>query len=123
MLACFNNDPRTLDDCKRFFPGLDTDLNVFPFRHPNVPDEAGPDGMLLWVALYPGVTANDLKSAATDLVQKANDAYAERLPLARIRTLRDEGMTHRAIADRLGLKENTVSAALKNPRSRTPESG
>lgn len=75
---------------------------------------------MLWVPLYPGVTETDLKTAAADLVQAANLAYTQQLPRTRVHALRAEGLTHKAIADRLGMTEQTVAGALKDATGPTP---
>lgn len=65
----------------------------------------------LVMELFPGITARDIRDVASSIAEQANRQYAPQLPLARIRAMRWEGLTHAAIADRLGMTARAVMDA------------
>jgi len=79
------------------------------------------DETTLCIPIYPGMTANDLREAAPDIIRIAERVYGNRTPGARIVTLRNQGFTHKQIADRIGVHEATVAATLKEASKRTLE--
>jgi len=70
------------------------------------------DDLLLVLGMYPGITARDIRDAATEIADRVNRRYGDRLPRTRIRTLRSEGFNQREIGDRLGLSQRAVKDAL-----------
>ncbi|MGI8485413.1 MAG: hypothetical protein ACR2OU_14260 [Thermomicrobiales bacterium] len=72
------------------------------------------DADLQWyLPLYPGITEADIRRAAPEIAQRMNEIYGSRTASARALALRNSGCTHRDIANRLGLTEQTVAAILK----------
>ena len=78
-------------------------------------DGLGPDDDVGWcLPLYPGLTANDLETAARDVAERVRQLYKGQDADDRMMALRTEGagMTHQQIADRLGIDVKTVAARL-----------
>jgi len=80
---------------------------------PPEPDVVSDADMQWYLPLYPGITVKDLTEAAPEIVREVNEIYASRTPTARVHNLREEGLTHAAIANRLGLTEPTVASILR----------
>lgn len=59
------------------------------------------------------MTPQDIRDAASDIAAAVNTAYASYTPTGRVLALRAQGLTHRHIAERLSLTEQTVTATLK----------
>jgi len=116
IAACLYADPRLIDDCGEYFLPFRVELR----RQFGSDDTPYTD---LSLPLYPGMTVKDLREAAPDIVAAVNARYADKTPDARIIALRGNGLTHKAIADRLGLTEQTVAATLKDANILTPENG
>lgn len=79
------------------------------------------DETTLCIPINPGMTANDLREAAPDIIRIAERVYGNRTPRARITTLRADGLTHKQIADRLGIHEATVASTLREANNQTLE--
>ncbi len=72
------------------------------------------DADLQWcLPLYPGITSEDIRRAASPVADRVNQIYRTRTTAARAVALRAGGCTHREIANRLGLTEPTVRSILK----------
>lgn len=83
-----------------------------------------PHDIVDWcIPVYPGMTADDLKNSAPHIARELEEIFADSTADARMLALRKEGLTHREIADRLGIDGKTVSNKLKGiPRGGLPES-
>lgn len=123
--ACLHRDPRLIDDVAALIPEMTLEpIDLFPYEADlNLGDkDVVSDGDLLWyLPLYPGITEADIRRAAPTIVQRVNEIYGTRTARARIIALRSDGLTHRQIADRLGLTEQTVSSTLRNADKVSPE--
>lgn len=71
----------------------------------------------LSLMLYPGITEKDIKVAAKAIAEYAEHHYGHLSTGSRVRALRDADLTHKKIAERLGLHESSVREFLKNTRS------
>lgn len=101
VTACFYADPRSLKVAAHFdAPAL---------RVGQTPDVG------VFIPLYPGVTADDIRRAADRLAREAERAFALDLPEREVRRLRAEGASYREIADRLGMPRSTVQMILDAP--------
>jgi hypothetical protein len=122
---CLHTDPRLIDDVASYIPEMSLEpIDLFPYEEDaNFHGaESVNDGDLLWyLPLYPGITEADIRRAAPSIVQRVNEIYGTRTAAARILALRDEGLTHKQIADRLGLTEQTVAANLKTSKTTNQE--
>lgn len=98
-------DPRTIDDMDLLFPELRISIRG------GAADESIHEG--LYLPLYPGMAAQDLVQAASEIVDAVNEHYAGLTPRARMLSLRANGLKHQEIADRLGLNVKTVADALR----------
>lgn len=134
LTECLLGDPRTIDDVDRLFP----EFSLEPV--PTLPyvaiagyldsdddrdfDTADPDNVSDWLwhlPLYPGITEADIRKAAPLIIRRVNEIYAGRTARARTVELRRAGLTHREIANRLGLTEPTVADTLRDADISTPE--
>lgn len=127
-------DPRLISDVESLFEPMELEpIDLFPYGpgtddfrdeaegenwdddpHSTPEPEVGSPADLQWyLPLYPGITEKDLREAAPQIVQRVNEIYATRTTTARVFDLRQQGLTHLEIANRLGLTESTVAAVLK----------
>jgi hypothetical protein len=70
------------------------------------------NGATWCIPIYPGMTADDLRTAAERLARQAEQAYAFEVPADIVRHLHDDGLSVREVADELGIAESTVRAIL-----------
>ncbi len=73
-----------------------------------------PKNQNYYLPIFPGMTANDIRQAAPAIAEWVESHFAGRMPEDRMVALADDGLTHQAIADRLGVDRKTVGDVLRS---------
>ena len=122
--ACLKSgDPRTLiGQVDQFFPPMRIQLEMDLSDYDAI--DIKPEEWELYlpsqrwyIPVYPGMTAEDLKAAIPEILNQINLYLAPQTVGARIEELARNGLTHRRIAETLGLDEKSVSAHLRSARA------
>lgn len=122
--VCLHRDPRILQgECDQYF-----DLPVLSLQAHYVGPEPVPDfdtymnNLVPYIPLYPGVSVGDIESKASEFAEQADILFGDKTPLARMVALREAGLIHREIGERLGLEEKAVQKALQKLSKQTENS-
>jgi hypothetical protein len=87
-------------------PMLDVRGKVAVWAHNPDPDHG-------WcLPLFPGITAKDIEDAAATIANEVDRIYGDRRLDMRVRALKDEGLSNRAIARELGISPSNVNKIL-----------
>lgn len=122
ILACMQNDPRTiLGNTGLYFPldQLELKMDLRQYEEYGIEPE---DWELAhvsqnwYIPVYPGMTEKDLRDAIPGIIKQVQEVLGPRTVGARIEALQDDGLTQQAIADCLGLNVKAVQAHLRSCR-------